>query len=66
MTYVQVLNRPSFRSRHICLKGLEAKTKYRVEGMEGAYLGETLMKAGIPVERFWGDFKGKLIHVTAL
>lgn len=66
VTYVQVLNRPSFRSRHICLKGLEAKTKYRVEGMEGAYLGETLMKAGIPVERFWGDFKGKLIHVTAL
>ncbi len=66
VTYVQVLNRPSFRSRHICLKGLEAKTKYRVEGMEGAYLGETLMKAGIPVERFCGDFKGKLIHVTAL
>ncbi len=66
VTYVQVLNRPSFRSRHICLKGLEPKTKYRVEGMDGVYFGETLMKAGIPVERFWGDFKGKLIHVTAV
>lgn len=66
VTYVQVLNRPSRRSRRICLKGLEAKAKYRVEGMEGAYLGETLMRAGIQVENLWGDFKGKLIHVTAL
>ncbi len=66
VTYVQVLNSSNRRSRHICLKGLKADAVYRVEGMEGSYLGDTLMKAGIPMENFWGDFRGKLVHITAL
>lgn len=66
VTYVQVLNRPNYHSRRIYLKGLEAKAKYQVEGMSGIYCGETLMKAGIQIENLWGDFKGKLIHVTAV
>lgn len=66
VTYVQVLNRANSRSRRIYLKGLEPKESYAVEGMEGTYLGETLMKAGIQVENPWGDFKGRLIHVVAV
>ncbi len=65
VTYVQVLNRTNQRSRRICLKGLKPEQPYAVEGMNGIYLGETLMKAGILMENFWGDFKGKVIHVTA-
>ena len=66
VTYVQVLSRPNFHSRRVCLKGLDAGTKYRVEGMDGIYRGDTLMKAGIQIENMQGDFKGKIIHVTAL
>ena len=66
VTYIQVLNRANYHSRRICLKGLEPKRRYRVEGMDGVYLGETLMKAGIQVENLWGDFKGRLIYVTAV
>ncbi len=66
VTYVQVLNRPSSHSRRICLKGLDAQTRYRVDGMDGIYRGNTLMKAGIQIENMRGDFMGKIIHVTAI
>lgn len=66
VTYIQVLNRTNQRSIQIRLKGLEPGLRYRMEGMEGVYFGETLMKAGVLVENFWGDFKGKLIHITAV
>ena len=66
VTYVQVLNRPNYRSRRIYLKGLEEQASYIIEGMDGVYKGETLMKAGIQLENMWGDFKGKLLHVVAI
>ncbi len=64
VTYVQVLNRPNFHSRRIYLKGLDAQARYRVEGMDGIYRGETLMKAGIQIENPKKDFGGKLVYVT--
>ena len=63
-TFVQVLNRPNYHSRRICLKGLAPEKQYRIEGEERIYTGELLMKAGINVPNPWGDFVGKLIHVT--
>lgn len=63
VTYIQVLNIPNCHSRRIYLRGLEAAAEYKVEGMEGVYRGETLMKAGIQVESLAGDFRGKLISV---
>lgn len=65
VTFVQVLNRPNWKSRRIKLKGLSAELDYAVEGEGEVYAGDTLMNAGILIENPWGDFKGKLIHLTA-
>lgn len=64
VTFVQVLNRPNYHSRRICLKGLDPEKKYRLEGAEDGriYTGDTLLKAGIRVENPWGDFKARLLH----
>lgn len=64
LTYIQVLGRPSSHSRRILLKGLAPDKSYRIEGEERVYLGSTLMQAGILFENIWGDFKGKLLHLT--
>lgn len=64
VTFVQVLNRPNFKSRKIKLKGLDCNKMYRIEGEECIYYGDTLMNAGILVENPWGDFKAKLIHLV--
>lgn len=63
-TYVQVLGRANYHSRCIKLKGLDADKLYIVDGMEGTFTGDILMKAGILVPSVQGDFIAKLIHVT--
>ena len=35
-----------------------------IEGEEGTWSGEQLMNAGLLVQNPFGDFKGKLIHLT--
>ncbi|MGN0376843.1 MAG: alpha-galactosidase [Suilimivivens sp.] len=62
-TFVQVLNRPNYHSRRLQLKGLDPEKVYCIEGEEGTYTGELLMKAGINIQNLWGDFKGRLIHL---
>lgn len=62
-TFVQVLNRPNYHSRRILLKGLDPEKNYRIEGEEGVYTGDVLMKAGYLVQNPWGDFKARLIHL---
>ena len=64
ITYIQVIARANARSRRIRLKGLEAKSRYRISGTDEIYSGEILMYAGLPVAGISGDFKGKLIHLT--
>lgn len=66
LTYIQVLNMPNYKSRNICLKGLDEKKKYKIEGTDRTYYGSTLMYAGIMIERLWGDFKGKMIHIIRI
>ncbi len=64
VTFIQVMGRPNAHSRRILLKGLCPDKKYRIEGEDRTYLGSTLMQVGILVGNMWGDYKGKLIHVT--
>ncbi|MGN0482722.1 MAG: alpha-galactosidase [Lachnospiraceae bacterium] len=65
-TFVQVLNRPNFHSRRIRLKGLDPEKNYRLEGTDQIYAGDILMYAGMNIANPWGDFKGQLIHLTAV
>ena len=63
-TFVQVMNRANYHSRRIFLKGLNPDKKYVIEGESGEYTGDVLMKAGYLVQNLWGDFRGRLIHLT--
>lgn len=62
-TFVQVFNRPNYHSRRIFLQGLDPEKQYRIEGEEGVYFGDVLMKAGYLVQNMWGDYRSRLIHV---
>ncbi len=64
VTFVQVMMRPNYHSRRICLKGLDPQKNYRIEGQERIYSGEAMMYAGIQVENPWGDFRGRLFHIV--
>lgn len=66
VTFVQVLNRPNCHSRKICLKGLCPDLKYQIEETGEVYGGDLLMHAGMLVQNPWGDFQGRLIHLTAV
>ncbi len=63
-TFIQVMNRPNHHSRRLCLQGLDPDKMYAIEGEEGSFMGELLMKAGMNIPNPWGDFKGRLIHLT--
>ncbi|MFU0828669.1 MAG: Alpha-galactosidase [Lachnoclostridium sp.] len=64
VTFIQVSARPNFRMRRIYLKGLKEDALYRVEGMDEKLTGGALMYAGINIPNMWGDYQGKLIHIT--
>ena len=66
VTFVQVLGRPNYHSRRICLQGLNPGAAYRVAGTEQVYGGDALMYAGLPVENPWGDFRSKLILLECI
>ena len=65
ITFVQVLNRPNYRSKRICLKGLDPEKNYRIEGEKEIYAGDTLLYAGIQIANLWGDFQSKLLHIVS-
>jgi len=72
VTYVQVLNRPNFHSRKICIPGLDPQRIYVIENAadwpemeQTEYRGDTLHYAGIHVPPLWGDFKARLLHFVA-
>lgn len=71
VTYIQVLNRPNFHSRRICIPGLAPEKTYVIENAadwpemeQTEYRGDTLHYAGIHVPSLGGDFKGRLLHLT--
>ena len=62
VTFVQVINRPNYKSRRITLKGLDPQKNYCLEGEDTVYAGDTVMYAGILIQNPWGDFQSKLLH----
>ena len=63
VTYVQVLNRANCRSRRIRIPGLAPEKRYRIEGQEAVYYGDTLQNAGIFAPPLRGDFQSALIYI---
>lgn len=63
VTYVQVLNRANCRSRRIRIPGLAPEKRYRIEGQEAVYYGDTLQNAGIFAPVLRGDFRSALIYI---
>lgn len=45
------------------VKGLLADGLYKIEGQEGVFHGDTLMRAGINAPGTWGDYQSRLIHI---
>lgn len=66
VTFVAVNNRPNYKAFTLKLEGLDPGKDYRDEETGTVYGGDILMQAGIRIDRFWGDFQSKLIHLTAL
>ena len=74
VTFIQVLNRPNFRSYRIFLKGLDPEAVYRLEesGSDGGSLklsgdripGDVLMYGGLLIPRLPGDLKSRLIYLV--
>lgn len=61
VTYVQVLAGANRHSRRVCLQGLDETARYRVEGTDQVYGGDTLMYGGLLLGPMPGDYKSKLI-----
>lgn len=64
ITFVQVLNQPNRHSIKIKIDGLDDNKKYQIEGYDKAYYGSTLKHAGLLIERPFGDFESKIIHLV--
>jgi alpha-galactosidase len=62
VTFVQILDRPNYHSRRICLKGLDENALYQDEETGSVYSGGALMHGGVLITGLHGDFKGKLLH----
>lgn len=65
VTFVQVIGRPNFHSRCICLQGLDPEQNYRIEGKDRLFGGDLLMKAGLLMDDLWGDAQSRLYHLVA-
>ena len=73
MTFVQIFNHPNFKTRMIKIPGLNENTMYKVswpdEDQEKypplKLSGSTIMNAGIPIRRDWGDFQAQLIYLES-
>ena len=70
VTYVQVLNRPNYHSRRICIPGLDPEKTYVIENAadwqeirQTEYRGDALHYAGINLPPISGDFKARLMHL---
>ena len=74
VTFVQLYNHPNYKTRMIKLTGLDADKIYKItwpdEDKEKfppmQLAGATIMNAGIPVRRDWGDYQAQLIFIEAL
>lgn len=66
VTFVSIENKPNYKPFKLKLRGLKADSEYKDEESGKIYGGDTLMNAGIVINRIWGDYKSKLIHLTEI
>ena len=66
VTYVNVVRLANYKSRKLCLQGLDPKKKYKDEETGIVYGADTLMYGGLLVDHMWGDYQSKLIHLTEI
>ena len=75
--YTQVLNETNRKARFIPLRGLLEEARYALYQADikteelfvytnRIFSGSVLMKAGLPVERMWGDFQGRLLYLKKI
>ncbi len=62
VTYVQVHAKPNAKKKYLRLQGLVPDGLYQIG--EDIYLGDTLMKAGIPVPVIFGDYRSMIIELN--
>lgn len=62
LTYVQTYSTPNYPAPIIKLQGLAKDKLYNV-GDKYVLSGETLMKCGLPMKKYWGDFMSELIYI---
>lgn len=55
---------PNGAQKYLKLRGLEKDKFYKVEGYDGVYSGQILMKAGIPIGFTLGEYESSQYHIT--
>ncbi len=56
---------PNDAQRYLKLRGLEKNTYYRVEGFDGCWSGAALMRAGIPLSIYLGEYASVQYYIRA-
>ena len=76
LTFIQVMAQPQVHTKKIRLQGLDPEKRYKIKrfnietgkeepySLKQAFYGDTLMQAGILIDKMWGDFKGMLLHIV--
>ncbi len=71
VTFVQLYNRANYKTRMVKIPGLDANRTYKITWPDEdqkkfppmTLTGATIMNAGIPIRRDWGDYQGQLIYL---
>ncbi|MBR5401128.1 MAG: alpha-galactosidase [Treponema sp.] len=71
VTFIQLYNHPNYKTRMIKLAGLDKNKVYKITWPDEdqqkfppmTLAGSTIMNAGIPIRRDWGDYQGQLIYL---
>ena len=71
VTFVQLYNHPNNKTRMLKLSGLDSSKLYKITWPDEdqqkfapmTLTGATIMNAGIPIRRDWGDYQGQLIYL---
>ena len=66
MSCVQPRNVPNGPLNHVRLRGLEPEMLYELAGDGRCFLGDTLMKAGLPLPRVESDGCGWQFYLKAV
>ena len=73
VTFVQLYNHPNYKTRMIKIPSLDADRLYKISWPDEEQTkfpsmkltGATIMNAGIPVRRDWGDYQAQLIYIES-